>query len=61
MTFCQAVPGGRVSADQITFYYNMGNQGLQFAAAGGLVLEKARAAAVGRPLPTGWFTQDIRD
>jgi alanine dehydrogenase len=52
---------GRTSDSQITFYHNMGNQGLQFAAVGGLVWRKARVQGVGRSLPTEWFVQDIRD
>ena len=39
----------------------MGNQGLQFAAVGGLVYRKAKQRSVGRGLPTEWFVQDIRD
>jgi ornithine cyclodeaminase/alanine dehydrogenase-like protein (mu-crystallin family) len=52
---------GRTSDDQVTFYHNIGNQGLQFSAAGGLVYEKALAAKKGRQVPTEWFLQDIRD
>ena len=52
---------GRTSDGQVTFYHNTGNQGLQFAAVGGLVLAKARAAGLGRELPTDWFLQNIRD
>jgi alanine dehydrogenase len=52
---------GRTSADQITFYRNLGNQGLQFSSVGGLLYEKARAAGSARELPTEWFLQDIRD
>jgi alanine dehydrogenase len=62
--FCDIVYGrakGRTSDDQITFYHNMGNQGLQFAAVGGLVFRKAKDAAAGNEVPTGWFLQDIRD
>lgn len=62
--FCDLVYGrarGRTSDDQITFYHNMGNQGLQFAAVGGLVYKKILAADTGRKLPTEWFVQDIRD
>ncbi len=62
--FCDLVYGrarGRTSDDQITFYHNMGNQGLQFAAVGGLVYRKAVALDIGRELPTEWFVQDIRD
>jgi alanine dehydrogenase len=62
--FCDLVSGrvqGRTSDTQITFYHNMGNQGLQFAAVGGLAWRKARALGLGRSLPTEWFVQDIRD
>jgi alanine dehydrogenase len=62
--FCDLVHGraaGRRSDSDVTFYHNMGNQGLQFAAVGGLVYRKAKAANVGRGLPTEWFVQDIRD
>jgi len=52
---------GRTSADQISFYRNLGNQGLQFASVGGLLYEKAMAAGTARDLPTEWFLQDIRD
>ena len=52
---------GRTDDDQITFYHNMGNQGLQFSSVGGLVYEKALEAKVGRHMPTEWFLQDIRD
>ena len=52
---------GRSSADQVTVYINAGNQGLQFAAVGGLVYEAALAHGRGREVPTDWFLQDIRD
>ena len=52
---------GRTSPDQITFYRNVGNQGLQFSAVGGLVYEKAKERGMGREIPTEWFLQDIRD
>ena len=52
---------GRTSDSQVTFYHNIGNQGLQFSSTGGLVYEKARAAKKGRQVPTEWFLQDIRD
>jgi len=52
---------GRTGDDQITYYHNIGNQGLQFSSVGGLVYEKALAAGVGRQVPTEWFLQDIRD
>lgn len=52
---------GRTSRDQITFYRNVGNQGLQFSSVGGLVYEEARRLKRGREIPTEWFLQDIRD
>lgn len=52
---------GRTSAEQTTFYRNLGNQGLQFASVGGLLYEKAKVAGSARDLPTDWFLQDIRD
>jgi alanine dehydrogenase len=52
---------GRTADSEITFYHNIGNQGLQFAAVGGWVYEKAKARGLGRELPTEWFLQDIRD
>jgi len=52
---------GRTDDEQITYYHNIGNQGLQFSSVGGLVYEKAKAAGKGRALPTEWFLQDIRD
>ncbi len=52
---------GRASRDQITFYRNIGNQGLQFSSVGGWVYEVARRQGVGREIPTDWFLQDIRD
>ncbi len=62
--YCDLVFGrapGRTSDDQITFYHNMGNQGLQFAAVGGLVYRKARDKNKDHDMPTSWFLQDIRD
>jgi len=52
---------GRTSRDQITFYRNVGNQGLQFSCVGGWVYELAKARGLGRTIPTEWFMQDIRD
>ena len=51
----------RGSRDQITLYLNTGNQGLQFAAVGAAVYEKAKTEGRARELPTEWFLQDIRD
>lgn len=52
---------GRTSTDQITFYHNMGNQGLQFAAVGGLVYRKVKQKGSGSSIDTAMFLQDIRD
>ena len=52
---------GRTSLGQITLYINAGNQGLQFAAVGGLVYEAALAGKLGRTIPTEWLLQNIRD
>ena len=62
--FCDLVTGrieGRTKDDQITLYYNLGLQGLQFSSTGGLVYELAKAAGKARQLPTEWFLQDIRN
>jgi alanine dehydrogenase len=62
--YCDLVTGkakGRTRDDEITFYHNMGNQGLQFSSVGALVYEKAKAAGLGREFPTAWLLQDIRD
>lgn len=52
---------GRTRDDQITHYRTIGNWGVQFSSVGGLVYRKARAAGLGRELPTEWFLQDIRN
>jgi len=52
---------GRTSGDQVTFYRNVGNQGLQFSSVGGFVYAQARKLGKGREIPTDWFLQDIRD
>ena len=52
---------GRTSRDQVTFYRNVGNQGLQFSCVGGWVYELAKQRGRGRQIPTEWFLQDIRD
>jgi alanine dehydrogenase len=52
---------GRTTRDQVTFYRNAGNQGLQFSAVGGWVYEQARKRQTGREIPTAWFLQDVRD
>jgi ornithine cyclodeaminase/alanine dehydrogenase-like protein (mu-crystallin family) len=52
---------GRTDRDQVTFYRNVGNQGLQFSSVGGFVYGEARRLGKGREIPTDWFLQDIRD
>jgi ornithine cyclodeaminase/alanine dehydrogenase-like protein (mu-crystallin family) len=52
---------GRTSDDQITYYRNTGNQGLQFSSVGGWVYSQAVERKKGREIPTDWFLQDIRD
>lgn len=50
---------GRTRADEITCFVNNVGMGLQFAAAGALVLERARRAGAGHVLPDEWFTEDV--
>ena len=50
---------GRKSPEEITCFINNIGIGLQFAALGAAVLERARAQGVGRELPTEWFTQTV--
>ncbi len=57
---CGKAPG-RTHNDQITHYRTIGNWGVQFSSVGGLVYHKAKAAGLGRELPTEWFLQDIRN
>jgi len=52
---------GLTSREQITFSERGNIQGAQFFAVAGAAYEAARAAGVGRELPTEWFLQDIRD
>ena len=52
---------GRTNRDQVTFYRNVGNQGLQFSSVGGWIYEQALKSGHGREIPTEWFLQDIRD
>ena len=62
--FVELVAGkakGRTSSQQITFYRNIGNQGLQFSSVGGWVYQQAVNQKKGREIPTAWFLQDIRD
>ena len=54
----ERVPG-RSRADEITCFVNNVGTGLQFAAAGAMVLRKAREQGIGRELPDDWFTEDV--
>jgi ornithine cyclodeaminase/alanine dehydrogenase-like protein (mu-crystallin family) len=50
---------GRGSAQQKTCFVNLPGTGLQFAAVGAALYRRARAAGLGRELPTEWFTEDV--
>jgi alanine dehydrogenase len=52
---------GRTRDDQVTFYRNVGNQGLQFSSVAQVVYRKALEQGIGQRLPTEWFLQNIRD
>ena len=52
---------GRTDPKQITHYRTIGNFGVQFSSVGALVYRKAKAARLGRELPTEWFLQDVRN
>ena len=52
---------GRTSPEQVTYYRNVGNQGLQFSAVGQAVYRRALEQGRGREIPTEWFLQDVRD
>lgn len=49
----------RTTAEQISCFVNLPGTGLQFAAVGAALYQKARAAGRGRELPTEWFTEDV--
>ena len=50
---------GRTGESEITFFVNNVGIGLQFAAAGALVLERAEKAGAGHVLPDDWFTENV--
>lgn len=52
---------GRTARDQITYSERGNLQGAQFFAVAGVVYEAAKAAGMGREIPTEWFLQDIRN
>lgn len=51
---------GRKSDSELIFFHNI-SAGIQFAAVGRLVYEKAKERKLGMPLPIDWFLQDIRN
>lgn len=52
---------GRISRGQVTWSERGNVQGAQFHAVAARVYEAARAARLGREIPTEWFLQDVRD
>lgn len=52
---------GRTRDDQVTFYRNVGNQGLQFSSVAQVVHRRALERGVGQQLPSEWFLQDVRE
>lgn len=50
---------GRTQDQQITCFVNNVGLGLQFAALGALILEKAKQLGVGRALPSDWFSETV--
>lgn len=52
---------GRQNEEQVTFYYTVGNWGLQFSSVGGHVYKLAKDKGLGLELPLEWFIQDIRN
>lgn len=50
---------GRSRPEDVTCFLNNIGRGYQFAAVGGALYRKARAAGAGREFPTEWFTQDV--
>jgi hypothetical protein len=52
---------GRTSDQQITYSERGNLQGAQFYAVAGRIYEAARAAGLGREIPTEWLLQDVRN
>ncbi len=50
---------GRTRLDEITCFNNNTGAGIQFAAVGAAVLQRARAMGLGREIPTEWFLEDV--
>ena len=51
---------GRES-DTETIYFDNNSAGLQFAAVGRVVYDKAKEQGLGMEIPMAWFQQDIRN
>lgn len=49
---------GRSSPEEITVFANNTGMGLQFAAVGALVLERAERLGLGQAVPTEWFLEE---
>jgi len=50
----------RSSSDQITFFLNNIGIGIQFAAMGHCILNRAKEMGLGHEIPGDWFLQDIK-
>lgn len=50
---------GRCDPQEITCFVNNVGAGLQFAAVGAVILEKARTLGIGHELPGDWFTESV--
>ena len=50
-----------VGADEIVYYKNNTGMGIQMAAAGAMIYEKALEQGVGHEIPTEWFGSDLTD
>jgi len=63
-SFAELIAGdvpGRTDDDQITYYENQGNNGLQFASCGGAVYLRCKELGLGNEIPTEWFLENIRN
>ena len=49
----------RTDASEVTCFLNRMGLGLQFAALGTLILEKAKQFGLGKELPPEWFSEDV--
>ena len=50
---------GRNNTDEVTCFVNNIGLGLQFAALGALILDKAKESGSGNELPDEWFTESV--